>query len=106
MTRNKENSKNLKKKPVKYNRSVTGAEGSKIKFRIADKISVIQHNQKNKEICLEKIEYEDKDKPIEFRMSYYLTLENGRKMYGRFVTNVPSVDFKAIMKEAKSKGWL
>jgi len=55
---------------VKYNRSVTSADGSKIKFRIADKISLIQHNQKNKEILLEKIEFEDKDKPIEFRIVY------------------------------------
>jgi hypothetical protein len=82
--------------------------GKIINFTILDEIKRQQSDAPNKIIYLQQVRHEDGR--IELRLCYYiigkLPKMKGRWVFGQFATFLPAKDFKAIIDQAKKRGWI
>jgi hypothetical protein len=84
-------------------------QGNRRDIVIEDEIRRIPSNCEHKVICLQKVVF-PKENRWELRLCYYMIGVKGRTkgkwVFGQFATLIPPVDLKAIVSEAKLKGWL
>jgi hypothetical protein len=79
-----------------------------LNFTILDEIRRPQSGLPTKIIYLQKVKYEDSRK--ELRLYYYIVGKlpkmKGKSVFGQFATLPPAQGFKAIVDEAKVRGWI
>ena len=79
-----------------------------LNFTILDEIRRPQSELPTKIIYLQKVKFEDGR--IELRLCYYIVGKlpkmKGKWLFGQFATLLPAQDFKAIVDEAKDRGWI
>ncbi len=83
-------------------------DGTIQKYTIVDEICLPQTGAPTKLIYLQKIQFEDE--VVELRLCYYIVGKlprmKGKWVFGQYATFVPANDFKAIIDEAKRRGWI
>ena len=76
---------------------------TEVEYTIIDEIRMPQSNLPTKELAFQKLHF--KKGGDEFRFAYYNILDNGWKVFGRFVCNIPGSDLQKLLAEAKTRRW-
>ena len=83
-------------------------DGYVLHYTITDEVRVTQSDMREKILCLQRIEFEDKR--IEVRLGYYIIGKKpkmrGRWVWGQFAALMPMRDFRALIRAAEKKGWI
>ena len=83
-------------------------DGCVLRYTITDEVRVTQSDMREKILCLQRIEFEDKR--IEVRLGYYIIGKKpkmrGRWVWGQFAALMPLRDFRALIRVAEKKGWI
>ena len=97
--------KKTEKQKKKAEEKIHWRKIGKEEFRQVDEIVREQTGLPNKQIHLQKMEFKS-DGRTEYRLCYYMRKNTSSVWrFQRFTAFVPKVDFEAIVKEARSKGW-
>jgi len=77
-----------------------------VQGKIVDEICFEQHNNEEKAVSMQKIEYSKGNvKSPEFRIGYYKTVKNEWKFQSYHLLIQPK-DFEKLITAAKKKGWI
>ena len=97
--------KKTEKQKKKAEEKIHWRKIGKKEFRQVDEIIREQTGLPNKQIHLQKMEFKS-DGRTEYRLCYYMRKNTSSVFrFQRFTAFVPKVDFEAILKEARNRGW-
>ena len=82
--------------------------GIPLSYVVEDEIVRIQSDYPEKAIYLQKLRFENEER-TELRLAYYIIAKKprmaGKWAWGQSATMMPIEDFRAIVREARKKGW-